>query len=279
MIKEPKEPIAIVGKGRWGKIISPYISEFFDIKDQFGCDPIKWGELLINKAIGNVAIITPPETHYSLVKQALEARKNVFCEKPLCLEYNQVLELEELSKFYKVKLFIDYTHTFSPSLLQILKELKEDDEIQRINVRIWKNIKEEINNPGRIYTALACHALSIINMFININKEEFSFETVNKFHKEMYSKRCSISVSLNGERKFFIRIFTKKLRITYNPYSRTTLLINKIKDGVSITACYNLDERNNLKGSVSHFKKVLEDKEPSNIETEKRISKILEEYY
>jgi NDP-hexose-3-ketoreductase len=51
------------------------------------------GDCLEAVEVDVVAVLTPPSTHIPLVRQALEAGKYVFVEKPLCLDLEQAQEL------------------------------------------------------------------------------------------------------------------------------------------------------------------------------------------
>ncbi len=55
-------------------------------------------QMLESKEVDTVLNITTPAGHYPLSKQALEAGKNVYIEKPLCLTYAQGKELVALAK-------------------------------------------------------------------------------------------------------------------------------------------------------------------------------------
>lgn len=55
-------------------------------------------ELLANKDIDAVSIATPTFTHKNIVVEALEAGKNVLCEKPPALNADEVKECEEAAK-------------------------------------------------------------------------------------------------------------------------------------------------------------------------------------
>jgi len=52
----------------------------------------------LGSAVEAVVIATPAETHHTLVKQALEAGKDVFVEKPLALTYGEGAELVRLAE-------------------------------------------------------------------------------------------------------------------------------------------------------------------------------------
>ena len=55
-----------------------------------------------------VAIATPAEKHYSLVKDALLAKKHVFVEKPLAIKIEEGEKLVELAKQQGQVLFVGH---------------------------------------------------------------------------------------------------------------------------------------------------------------------------
>ena len=97
MGKKPK--IAIIGIGRWGKVL---LKEFTKQADIFCCDlkesddakiflkenypnlPITtdYHKILSDESIEAVVIATPTKTHFEIANQALENKKHVFLEKP-----------------------------------------------------------------------------------------------------------------------------------------------------------------------------------------------------
>jgi hypothetical protein len=83
----------LIGYGYWGKIINSKLENNI-INPPF--DDVDW-----------IFIATPPQTHYNIVKEYIEKNKNIFCEKPLTLDYNSSKELIELANEKKVKLYID----------------------------------------------------------------------------------------------------------------------------------------------------------------------------
>lgn len=83
----------LIGHGYWGKIID---SKLTNNKIDLPLDDAEW-----------IFVATPPKTHYSIVKEYLQKNKNVFCEKPLTLDYNSSLELINLAKEKNVCLYVD----------------------------------------------------------------------------------------------------------------------------------------------------------------------------
>ena len=55
-------------------------------------------EMLLDDSIQLVVVNTPVQTHYEYVKKALEAGKQVICEKPFTVDAREAKELEQLAK-------------------------------------------------------------------------------------------------------------------------------------------------------------------------------------
>jgi len=68
--------------------------------DQNGIDRSTgdWKELIADKEIAAIHILTPNDLHFPMVKAALEAGKHVICEKPLATSVAQGAELVALAK-------------------------------------------------------------------------------------------------------------------------------------------------------------------------------------
>ena len=55
-------------------------------------------ELICDPAIDVIDICTPNLYHYDAIKKAVKAGKHIYCEKPLCVTYEQAAEVAELVK-------------------------------------------------------------------------------------------------------------------------------------------------------------------------------------
>ena len=73
--------------------------------DKTGGKPIKhYEDILENKDIDNVLITTPEHWHHKMVMDAIDAGKNIYCEKPMTHHIDQAKEVVEKMKTAKVKL-------------------------------------------------------------------------------------------------------------------------------------------------------------------------------
>ena len=98
------EKVGLIGYGNWGKLLYKKINVFADV--EFVC---RSKDTYLDKldSVGWVVVATPNDTHYEIVKNCLNAGKNVFCEKPLTPTYKQSLELFKLAEENNVRLYVD----------------------------------------------------------------------------------------------------------------------------------------------------------------------------
>jgi UDP-2-acetamido-3-amino-2,3-dideoxy-glucuronate N-acetyltransferase len=78
-----------------------------------------------------VAIATPSDTHYELVKRALNADKDVFVEKPLTLNLKHGEELVELARQRERVLMVGHILQYHPAVIK-LKDLIEQGELGKV---------------------------------------------------------------------------------------------------------------------------------------------------
>ena len=77
--------------------------------------------------ITSVHVCTPAALHYEEVKILLENGKNVLCEKPLTLDYNQAVELDRLAKEKGAVTAVDLNVRYNPACLEAKKLVQSDD--------------------------------------------------------------------------------------------------------------------------------------------------------
>lgn len=85
-----------------------------------------YSELLNDEEIDLIGISTQHNSHAKFVIEALEAGKNVYCEKPLCLTIKELDRIEEAYKNNNGQLFCGLNRRYAPLIDVIKKELKTD---------------------------------------------------------------------------------------------------------------------------------------------------------
>ncbi|MDW3206357.1 MAG: Gfo/Idh/MocA family oxidoreductase [Alphaproteobacteria bacterium] len=84
-------------------------------------------ELLADRSLTAVAISTPAATHGDLVEAALTAGKDVFVEKPLCLDLDQAHRLDELAQSGGRVLMIGHLLLYHPAFIAVQESVARGD--------------------------------------------------------------------------------------------------------------------------------------------------------
>lgn len=170
--------IAVIGAGYWGKNL---IRNF----DSLGalaaiCDSNKetlkefatlyphvdtidaYKTLLDDPSFEALAIASPAETHYRMVKEALLADKHVFVEKPLALHEEEGIELNELAGERNRVLMVGHLLQYHPAVIK-LKQLVSEGELGKIQY-IYSNRLNlgKIRREENILWSFAPHDISVI---------------------------------------------------------------------------------------------------------------------
>jgi len=120
-------------------------------------------EILRDPAIEAVAIATPVRTHHPLAKEAIEAGKHVFVEKPLCETVAETEDLIALAESAKRVLFVGHTFLYTAAVHEAKRVIDAGElgdilyiSCRRLNLGL---LQRDIN----VIQDLAPHDLSILN--------------------------------------------------------------------------------------------------------------------
>ncbi len=144
--------VGLFGLGRWGKVLYQNLIDNKDVDLVVVCDRHASNLSIVSKPTNtttsfeeflcldfDVAVVaTQPKSHFEHCYMLLNCGKNVFVEKPPCLNVQDVEVLEELADKNGVKIITNHIFMFSP----IVRFLQEYD----INVVKCYRCNEEI--PG-----------------------------------------------------------------------------------------------------------------------------------
>jgi len=176
--------VGIIGIGYWGPNLVRNFLAHEEIKSVVACDSreerLKFIRLkfpsailspncreLINSDVDAIAIATPVSTHYELAKEALNAGKHIWVEKPFTSNSAEGEELLEIADKKNLKIFVDHTFIYTGAVRKI-KELVDKNELGKIlhfdSVRINLGLFQKDVN---VVWDLAPHDLSIMNYVLN----------------------------------------------------------------------------------------------------------------
>ena len=280
----------LVGVGYWGSTLKRYLQEDPNFNLLFACDSTcKMDEIFHKPELKAVVVATPPETHYEIVKKALECGLHVLSEKPLAMTYKQCNELRFLSRMRCKVLLTDYVYNFSRAL-NIAKHLVENGFYGKLLA-----FDASVKHLGRfgkynVHWLLSSHMLSVLGMFVHLPKLNFTFKDLIEgetstilFNGKINGK---IDVSINHPTKQVeVNLYCEEGTLIYKPHASPSLLGVKYekphwtpaKAIPTQTSKFPFDESNNLQFVFQHFCNLIEGKGKSNINLACEITRIIEE--
>ncbi len=123
-------------------------------------------EIISDKSISTIFIATRHHTHAGYVLDAMKAGKNVFVEKPLCMNEGELEEIKSVYSESQVRVMVGFNRRFAPMIQQLKKSLTEATP-KAINYRINAGIVPPdhwVHDPaiggGRIIGE-ACHFIDL----------------------------------------------------------------------------------------------------------------------
>ena len=149
--------VAVAGLGRIGKIhlknlsrnfpeikvvaVMDILDESISIADEFNVPVFvkDFDELLAVSGLDAVVICSPTDTHADYVVKAAKAGKQIFCEKPLDLSLDRVIEVLAIVEECGVKLMLGFNRRFDPEFKKIrqlvINDAVGDPQIIKITSR------------------------------------------------------------------------------------------------------------------------------------------------
>lgn len=205
-------------------------------------------ENLIDKEFDNVFILTRHDSHFELVKKFLLINKNVFVEKPLAINKQQLNQINQIYKENNSNLFVGHNRIYSSHVKKIKKFLDENKMPLAINVTICPGkldqtswILEEKHGGGRIVGELS-HFIDLIYFLTDSIVTDFSIKKVSNNNPDIINKEnfilnfklkngsvCCITYISNSDRSSFrenYKIFGDNFYINSTDFKKTELINN-----------------------------------------------------
>ncbi|MFQ5543739.1 MAG: Gfo/Idh/MocA family oxidoreductase [Nitrospiria bacterium] len=206
-VTHSRPKVAVVGGGYWGKNLVRNFSALDTLSAI--CDQdnkrlnrlrveypetriLSFNEILKEASIPAVAISTPAETHYDLVKEALHAGKDVFVEKPLALSVGEGQYLAALARKNERILMVGHLLWYHPAVLK-LKSLIDQGALGRIQY-IYSNRLNlgKIRREENILWSFAPHDISVILGLLDEVPDQVDTQGGNYLHPKI----ADVTVSL-----------------------------------------------------------------------------------
>jgi predicted dehydrogenase len=170
--------LGVVGLNHWGPNLVRNFAQLANVAWLCDLDPEKltkqaaghphakatasFAEILTDDSVDAVAIATPVPTHHALAKQALEAGKHVFVEKPPAMRAAEMDELVALAADRDLVLMPGHLLLYHPGV-QKLKELIDAGELGDVLCVYGQRVNLGIVRPDEnALWSLGVHDLSVI---------------------------------------------------------------------------------------------------------------------
>lgn len=182
--------VAVVGCGNWGKnlvrnfahqgalavVCDADIKKMEHVKREFKgvktCTT--FAEVLEHPDVQAVVVATPSDTHFELAKQALEAGKHVYVEKPLARDVKHAEELDALATQNNLVLMVGHLLLYHPAV-NCLKELIASGELG--DLLFVRSDRMNLNLGRRDWSVLwdlAPHDISMMSYILDCGAVEVS---------------------------------------------------------------------------------------------------------
>lgn len=174
----PSPSLALLGAGYWGKnlarnfhalgalhtlcdpqqsTLDAYSAEYATVRKTTSVD-----DALADPAVTRVAIAAPAVLHYQLARRALDAGKDVFVEKPICLDLAEARDLVQRAAAANRILMVGHLLQYHP-LVQRLQALVAQGELGKLHYLTSNRLNlGKIRREENALWSFAPHDLSVI---------------------------------------------------------------------------------------------------------------------
>jgi predicted dehydrogenase len=135
--------VAVVGLGWWGRVIVPLAKSSTKLRVVAAADPApaaadfaarhqvafakSYEEVLHDPQVQGVVLCTPHTLHAEQIVRAANARKHVFCEKPLSMSRRDVLRAVQACNENGVALAVGHEKRFEPPIRELFRLAKSGE--------------------------------------------------------------------------------------------------------------------------------------------------------
>ena len=177
---------ALIGYGQWGPNIAKHIDKNRRLRLHTICDnrnerlagaqtiytdkvvyETDYRTVLKNPQIDAVAIAVETDKHDLIVKEALEARKHVYIEKPFTSSVASAVSLAHLARERQLVVHVNHIMIFHPGIRKIKAILDSGELGELLYIEAMRMNLGRIRNDVSVLWDLGIHDLSIIDYLVN----------------------------------------------------------------------------------------------------------------
>lgn len=182
-----------------------------------------YSKLLNDKQVDLIAIATPPQTHYRIVKDALLAGKHVLVAKPLATKSTQANELLKIAKEKKLLLHCDLTYLYTGAVKGIKHLIANNTIGEPLYYDSTRSNLGLIQNDVNVIWDLVPHDLAILSSCFNLEPKKV-FCTGSRHHGEKTREEMA-HITIHYSNNFIAHIHVSWI----SPVKLRTILIGGSK--------------------------------------------------
>ena len=242
--RNKNQKIVVIGSGYWGSIIINTLIELkfknitiFDksnknkkiAKKKFKLVKFEnnFSNILNDKDILNVFVVTPPSENFLIVKKLILNKKNIFLEKPGFKNVKDIKKIENYLNKSKTKLMFGYIYYYN-TYIEKIKEIIDNKILGNIQyISFSRKNLGPIRNDVDVDYDLTSHDLSIIKRIFNKLPKIKSYKKYSLLKKNISDisnlhlklKNIDIDISnswLNPSKERLIKIIGKKKMLSFD---------------------------------------------------------------
>ena len=213
--------IGLIGYGYWGPNVAKNIFANKKLKLHTICDlkqarldrahnlyveqskyETNYQKILSNPDINAVAIAVETSSHFQLVKDALNAGKHVYVEKPFTSTVREAEELASLAINKRLIIHVDHIMMYHPCIQKIRDLIVADELGDLLYIEAMRMNLGQIKKDVSAMADLAVHDLSIID-YLSDGKEPFYIKAVGE---KKYNPKESLTFLMLRYKDFIAHI-------------------------------------------------------------------------
>lgn len=265
--------VAVIGIGYWGPNVLRNFVSLLGVDSVIACDSnvsrLEWAvsqypgievlqdseQVFSRSDIRVVAVCTPLDSHFSLVKKALLAKKHVFVEKPLVNTCEQCDELSALAKQNDCIVMVDHPQLYSPGFEAFADSFKKETLGNLLYMDIRRSNLGRIQPDCNVIWDLAVHDMALLYSLLPLSAQSLSvssqhclsFKNIKPFAQRasvniLFEKNVSVSMHFNW-------LSPIKERVMLLAGDKKMLYWNEL-DSVAPIKCFDSSVSQNEKGEL-----------------------------
>ncbi len=187
--------VGILGAGRIGKVHALSLKKIAGVNVKSVADPYlddEWAnsqgienrykevEAIINdESIDAIYICTPTDSHADLIIQASQKGKAIFCEKPVDLDIERILNVQEVLTKNKTVFQIGFNRRFDKNFQKISELVKNDDLGNLLSLKVVSRDpsappRSYVESSGGLFLDMTIHDFDMVRFLSHQNITEIN---------------------------------------------------------------------------------------------------------